>query len=148
MNDEDIKNLVGATLDHIGIAVADPDQAIRLYSNLGLVHSTTEEITEQGVKAYIFPAGQTRIELLSPTRDDSPVAKFLSRKGQGLHHVAFLVEDINKALLTCIENNIKPLYSVPRIGAEGKLIAFLDPRTTGGVLIELTQSVKQESKDF
>jgi len=145
MNDEDIKNLVGATLDHIGIAITDSDQAIKLYSNLGLVHSTTEEISEQGVKAYIFPAGKTRIELLSPTREDSPIARFLSRKGQGLHHIAFLVEDINKALVTCVENNIKPLDTVPRIGAEGNLIAFLDPRTTGGVLIELTQSIKQES---
>ena len=141
MNHEDIIKQLGASLDHIGIAVNDPDQAIKLYSTLGLTHTTAEEVQEQGVKVYMFPAGQTRIEILSPTRDDSPVAKFLSRRGEGLHHIALHVDDVSKALASCAENNIKALDAVPRAGAEGKLIAFLDPRTTGGVLIELTQSV-------
>ncbi len=141
MNQEYIKNLVGASLDHIGIAVTDPDQAIKVYSTIGLDHVTTEDISDQGVRVYIFPAGQARIELLSPIRDDSPVAKFLARKGAGLHHIALEVADIRKALNICAENEIRALDAIPRQGAEGKLIAFLDPRTTGGVLIELTQSV-------
>jgi len=129
-------------LDHIGIAVKDLGTARLIYENLGLLCSERESIEEQKVEVEIFPAGETTIELLEPTSSDSPIAKFISKKGEGLHHIALEVQDIKETLKKCSESGLRLIDKEPRIGAGGHLIAFLHPITAGGVLIELTQKQK------
>ncbi len=140
MFEETVSPVSGAKLDHIGIAVRDLEAPTSLYSQLGLVPSGREQIVEQGVEVVILQAGGSRLELLCPLNEDSPVSKFIARRGEGLHHIALEVEDVRSTLGVCLEKGYQAIDKEPRIGAGGRLIAFLDPRSTGGVLIELTQS--------
>ncbi len=130
-----------ATLDHIGIAVNEFETILSFYESLGLQHTGSEHIADQGVDVVILSAGEARVELLKPVGEDTPVGKFISKRGTGLHHIAFKVADIATSLEIFQNKGFQLIDKEPRIGAEGKLIAFVHPKSTGGVLIELTQSV-------
>lgn len=124
-------------ISHIGIAVKNLEQSIKIYENLGLTLETTEVVESQKVKVAFFPVGETRIELLEPTSGDSPIAKFIEKKGEGIHHMAFGVENIEEAIIQAQENEMQLIDKKPRPGAHGADIAFLHPKSTGRVLIEL-----------
>lgn len=127
-------------LEHIGIAVKDLEESIRFYEEvLGLECYNIEEVAEQKVRTAFFMAGQTKIELLESTSDDGPVARFLEKRGEGVHHLAFAVENIEDALKHATEKGVRVIDNKPRKGAEGLDIAFLHPGSTFGVLTELCQ---------
>ncbi len=127
-------------IDHIGIAVEDLKQAIEIYQNkLGMECAGTEEVAEQKVKVAFFPAGESSIELLEPTSPDSPIAKFIDRKGAGVHHIALGVEDVAAAIEKLKSQGVEMIDHQPRSGAHGAQIAFIHPKSTPGVLIELCQ---------
>ena len=127
-------------IDHTGVAVADLDAAIKLYEEiLGMPLVHRETVTEQGVEAVLLNVGDGHVELLSPLGDDTPVGKFLARKGPGLHHVAYAVEDIEAALEQLSAAGVELIDAKPRVGIRGSLVAFLHPRSTGGVLTEIVQ---------
>ena len=124
-------------IEHIGIAVKSIENAKKYYEEvLQLECYAIEEIKEQKVKTAFFKVGQTKIELLEPTSDDSPVAKFIAKRGEGIHHIAFAVDDTDKALLDAENKGIKLIDKTSRNGAEGLKIGFLHPKSTGGVLTE------------
>lgn len=125
-------------IEHIGIAVNSLDEAIPFYENiLGLKCYKREEIPDQQVKTAFFMVGQTKIELLEPASPDSPVAKFIEKRGVGIHHIAYAVENIDKALGELAEKGIRLIDKKGRKGAEGLNIGFLHPKATMGVLTEL-----------
>jgi len=127
-------------INHIGIAVNSIEGALALYRDtLGMTFEGTEVVEEQKVTVAFLVIGESRIELLEPTSDDSPVARFLSRNGEGIHHIAYEVVDIKKALEKLKGEGIRLVDTVPRYGAHGSSIAFLHPKATGGVLTELCQ---------
>jgi methylmalonyl-CoA/ethylmalonyl-CoA epimerase len=130
-------------IDHLGIAVRSLDESMRLYRDvLGLRAGGTEKIPDQKVRVAFFPIGDTRIELLEPTADDSPIAKFLARKGPGLHHIAYRVDDLAAALAQLKAAGVRMIDEAPRDGAHGMKIAFAHPQSTDGVLVEFCQSAK------
>lgn len=131
-----------AKLDHIGIAVNDLEVATKVYEMLGLELEEREVVPDQGVEVAMLPAGDTRIELLCPMNEASPVAKYIEKRGEGLHHIALQVSDIRATMATCVANDIRLIDKEPRTGAGGKLIAFIHPKSTGGVLLELTQDTE------
>jgi len=133
-----------ATLDHIAVAVKDIAQAARFFAVLGIEVKNREIVAEQGVEVAMLPIGACRLELLQPLADNSSVGRFIARHGEGIHHIAFTVDDIYNALERCRTAGYHPLNDKPRRGAERTLIAFLDPRTTSGVLIELIQKESGE----
>ena len=127
-------------IDHIGLAVADLEEAIDLHVNvygLPLVHRET--VAEQGVEAVLLDVGENHIELLAPLHDDTPVGKFLARRGPGLHHVAYQVEDIESVLRTLRDQGVRLIDETPRTGIRQSQVAFLHPSASGGVLTELVQ---------
>ena len=125
-------------IDHIGIAVADINEGKQLYSKIFGVAEFHEEVVEHyGVHVASFLLNGVRIELTAPMRDDSPIAKFIERRGEGIHHMAFRSSDIHADLHHIEQQNIQTINKEPRDGAHDMLIAFLDPRSTGGVLMEL-----------
>lgn len=124
-------------ISHIGIAVKDLEAGIAFYEKLGLKLEGIEEVPSQKVKVAFLPCGDTRIELLAPTADDSPVAKFIEKRGEGIQHIAFAVQDLPAALRQCETQDIKLIDTEPRPGAHDADIAFLHPKSTLGVLIEL-----------
>ncbi len=128
-------------IEHIGIAVKNLDEAIKFYENvLGLKCYAIEEVEDQKVKTAFFLAGQTKIELLESTEPDGPITKFIKKKGEGIHHIAFAVKDgLQKALNQTEEKGIQLIDNQPRQGAEKMNIAFLHPKSTNGVLIELCE---------
>jgi methylmalonyl-CoA/ethylmalonyl-CoA epimerase len=127
-------------LDHIGIAVQSIERSLPFYRDLlGMVFEGTEEVTEQKVRVAFLAVGETRIELLEPTADDSPVAKFLEKNGEGIHHLAYQVEELAATLAELKAKSVRLIDEVPRRGAHGTLIAFLHPKGSGGVLTELCQ---------
>ncbi|KLU58849.1 glyoxalase/bleomycin resistance protein/dioxygenase superfamily protein [Peptococcaceae bacterium CEB3] len=126
-------------LDHIGIAVADLEEALSLYERLGLTCEGREEVPGQGVSTAALPLGETRLELLQPTRADSPIGKFLAQRGPGVHHLALAVEDIEGKLKELKERGFRVIDEEPRPGAGGSKVAFLHPKGTLGTLIELVQ---------
>lgn len=126
-------------LDHIGIAVESIDKAKVFYEELGLSVRAVEEVPEQKVRVAVLPIGESRIELLETLDPEGPVGKFLAKKGQGLHHIAVKVDDIKAAIEKFRAKGIEMIDREPRRGAEGCLIAFVHPRSTGGVLLELTE---------
>ena len=127
-------------INHIGIAVKSLDAAIPFYRDqLGMRFEGTEEVAEQKVRVAFLQVGESRIELLEPTSSDSPVAKFLEKNGEGIHHMAYEVEDITAALARMKEQGVRLIDESPRNGAHGSLIAFLHPKATGGVLTEICQ---------
>ena len=128
-------------INHIGIAVKSLDAAIPFYRDqLGMRFEGTEEVAEQKVRVAFLQVGESRIELLEPTSSDSPVAKFLEKNGEGIHHMAYEVEDITAALTRMKEQGVRLIDEIPRNGAHGSLIAFLHPKATGGVLTEICQA--------
>ena len=127
-------------LDHVGIAVRSLDEALRPYvDGLGLTADSTEEVAEERVRVAFLPVGETRIELLEPTAEDSPIARFIQRRGEGIHHLCFQVADLDAALERLREAGVPLVDESPRGGAGGSRVAFVHPRGTGGVLIELTE---------
>jgi len=126
-------------IDHLGVAVASIDEALAVYRALGLVEVKREEVPAQRVTAAFLPVGESRIELLEPTSPDSPVAKFLSRRGEGIHHVCFAVEDLEAALADLAGKVFRLVHAAPVEGADGKRVAFLHPEAGRGVLIELSE---------
>lgn len=129
-------------IEHIGIAVENLDEAIKYYENVfGLECYAVEEVADQKVKTAFFMVGQTKIELLESTSPDGPVAKYIEKKGQGIHHIAFAVEGLNKDSLEEVEQKgVRLIDKEPRGGAEGLNIAFLHPKSTFGVLTELCEN--------
>jgi methylmalonyl-CoA/ethylmalonyl-CoA epimerase len=128
-------------IHHVGVAVADLDESIRLYrSALGaeLVHRAVNE--SEGLEAAFLRTGEGEIELMSATRAESPVGKFLAKRGPGLHHVAYGVTDIGKALADASAAGLELIDSAPRMGMHGSLIAFVHPKSMGGVLTELVET--------
>ena len=128
-----------AVLDHVGIAVGDLEQATAFYKALGLEAEAPEEVSSQRVRAHSIPAGQAALELLEPTAPDSPIARFVDKRGPGLHHITLRVEDIRAALAQLKERGVRLIDAEPRPGAEGALIAFVHPSAAHGVLVELAQ---------
>lgn len=127
-------------IEHIGIAVKSLEESIPYYEKvLGLKCYAVEEVKDQKVKTAFFKVGQTKIELLQPTSEDSPVGKFIAKRGQGVHHIAFAVEDIEEQLKSVENSGIELIDKVPRKGAEGLDIGFLHPKSTFGVLTELCE---------
>lgn len=125
-------------IEHIGIAVDNLDESIKYYEDvLGLKCYAVEEVVDQKVKTAFFKVGQTKIELLESTSPDGPIGKFIEKKGQGVHHVAFSVNNLPEALKELDEKGVRLIDQQPRKGAEGLNIAFLHPKSTGGVLTEL-----------
>jgi methylmalonyl-CoA/ethylmalonyl-CoA epimerase len=124
-------------IDHLGIAVRSIEEASKYYeSALGLKCEAVEEVPSQKVRTAFFSVGETHIELLEPTAPDSPVAKFLEKNGEGIHHVAFAVDDVQTQLGQASEAGVRLIHEVPIEGAGGKLVAFLHPKSTFGVLTE------------
>jgi methylmalonyl-CoA/ethylmalonyl-CoA epimerase len=127
-------------IDHVGVAVEDLDAALKLYEGaLGMPLVHRETVTEQGVEAVLLDVGDGHVELLAPLGEETPVGKFLARKGPGLHHVAYAVADIEAALAELSGSGIELIDSEPRIGIRQSRVAFLHPRSTGGVLTEIVQ---------
>lgn len=129
-----------AKLDHIGIAVANLDEAVKFYTDmLGMELHGTETVAEQKVRVAFLPVGDSEVELLESTEPDGPIAKFIEAKGQGIQHLAFTVPDIEAALAELKAKGVRLIDEKPRYGAGGAKIAFLHPKATNGVLIELSQ---------
>jgi len=127
-------------IDHIGIATNGIDEAAKFYrESLGLEVDHVEEVPSQKVRVAMLPLGEARVELLEPTSDDSPIAKFLSKRGSGIHHLAVRVADIRTALADLKRGGTRLIDEEPRPGAGGCLVAFIHPSSTGGVLLELVQ---------
>lgn len=123
-------------ISHIGIAVQDLEDGIAFYEKLGLTLEGVEEVPSQMVKVAFFPCGDTRIELLAPTSEESPVAKFIEKKGEGIQHIAFAVDDLPEELAKAEDSGIRLIDKEPRPGAHHADIAFLHPKSSLGVLIE------------
>jgi len=127
-------------IDHVGIAVKSIDAGKNFWADtLGLEFEGTETVAEQKVITAFFPVGESEVELLESTAPDGPIAKYLEKKGQGIQHVAFRVEDIEAALNELKEKGVRLIDEKPRIGAGGARIAFLHPKSTNGVLVELCE---------
>jgi methylmalonyl-CoA/ethylmalonyl-CoA epimerase len=127
-------------LDHIGIAVNNLNEALGIYEKtLGLKLVKIKTVQEQGVKVALLLAGETKVELLEPINEESSVAKFIVKKGEGIHHIAFTVEDIENSLKEAKQKGIVLIDEKPRIGFEGHKIAFLHPKSTKNVLIEFCE---------
>ncbi|AFD08086.1 methylmalonyl-CoA epimerase [Solitalea canadensis] len=133
-------------IEHIGIAVKDLDTAINYYEDvLGLKCYSIEEVADQKVKTAFFKIGQTKIELLESTSADGPIGKFIEKKGEGIHHIAFAVNNIEEQLQGAASKGIQLIDEKPRKGAEGLSIAFLHPKSTLGVLTELCENKADKS---
>ena len=127
-------------INHIGVAVQSIEASTPFYRDvLGMNFEGTEVVAEQKVKVAFFAIGESRIELLEPTADDSPVAKFLEKNGEGTHHIAYEVDDLEVTLARLKEQGVRLIDEVPRCGAHDTKIAFLHPKASGGVLTELCQ---------
>ena len=127
-------------IDHVGVAVDDLDAALALYEGtFGMPVAHRETVTEQGVDAVLLDVGDTHVELLSPLGPDTPVGKFLERKGPGLHHVAYRVDDIEAALAKLKEDGVELIDAEPRTGIRNSRVAVVHPKATGSVLTEIVQ---------
>ena len=130
-------------IEHIGIAVHDLDRSNELFEALfGEPHYKIEEVLSEGVRTSFFRTGPNKIELLEATSDESPIARFLEKKGEGIHHIAFAVDDIRKEMQRLEEKGFRLLNAEPKRGADNKLVAFVHPKSSNGVLIELCQEAK------
>lgn len=130
-------------INHLGIATRGIDEALKFWGDaLGLENVHSEIVEDQKVRIAMLPIGESRIELLEPTSEDSPISKFLEKRGAGIHHIAVEVEDINASLSKLKEQGMRLIDESPRIGAEGCLVAFVHPSSANGVLLELVQTVK------
>lgn len=130
-------------IDHIGVAVEDIDASLALYRDAFKMEVAHREIVEeQGVEAVLLDVGENHVELLAPLGEDTPIGKFLAKRGPGLHHVAYQVSDIEATLAALRENGQPLIDESPRVGIRGALVAFLEPKGTGKVLTELVQPVE------
>jgi methylmalonyl-CoA/ethylmalonyl-CoA epimerase len=130
-------------LEHIGIAVKNLDESNQLFARLlGKAHYKTEEVVSEGVRTSFFELGGVKIELLEATNADSPIARFIEKRGEGVHHLAFEVADIRKSIHDYGEKGFTLLNNQPKTGADNKQIAFMHPKSAHGVLVELCQEVK------
>jgi methylmalonyl-CoA epimerase len=130
-------------IDHLGIAVSSIDEAMNFWRDgLGLELKEIEVVEEQGVRVAILPVGESRIELLEATGEETPVGKFLAKRGAGIHHLSLEVSDLKAMLEELKKRGVRLIDQEPRVGAGGSLIAFIHPSSTGGVLIELAQKEK------
>ena len=131
-------------IEHLGIAVKDLDKSNSLFEKLlGVSHYKIEEVASEGVRTSFFQSGPNKIELLEATNPDSPIAKFLEKKGEGIHHVAFAVDDIQAEMNRLEGEGFVILPGFPKRGADNKQVAFLHPKGTSGVLVELCQEIKE-----
>lgn len=130
-------------INHLGIATKGIEEALKFWEDaLGLENVHMEVVEDQKVRVAMLPIGESRIELLEPTAEDSPIAKFLEKRGGGIHHIAVEVEDIEAALAKLKREGMRLIDETARIGAEGCLVAFVHPASANGVLLELVQSKK------
>ncbi|HQZ98394.1 MAG TPA: methylmalonyl-CoA epimerase [Pyrinomonadaceae bacterium] len=130
-------------INHLGIATKGIDEALRFWSDaLGLENVHTEIVEDQKVRVAMLPIGESRIELLEPTSEDSPISKFLEKRGGGIHHIAVEVDDIEVSLAKLRSEGMRLIDETPRIGAEGCLVAFVHPSSANGVLLELVQTIE------
>ena len=128
-------------INHLGIATKGIDEALKFWGDaLGLENVHTETVADQKVRVAILPLGESRIELLEPTSDDSPISKFLEKRGGGIHHIAVEVDDIGASLAKLRSQGVPLIDETPRIGAENCLVAFVHPAAANGVLLELVQT--------
>ena len=131
-------------VEHIGIAVKDLTSSNALFEKLlGVPHYKMEEVASEGVRTSFFKSGPNKIELLEATSPESPIAKFLEKKGEGIHHIAFAVEDLEAEIKRLESENFVILPGFPKKGADNKKVAFLHPKGTNGVLVELCQEIKE-----
>lgn len=129
-------------IEHIGIAVKDLEKSNELFAGLfGKAHYKVEVVESEGVKTSFFEAGPNKIELLEGTSEDSPISKFITKKGEGIHHIAFAVDDILNEVTRLKKEGFVVLNETPKKGADNKLVVFLHPKSTNGVLIELCQEM-------
>lgn len=129
-------------IEHIGIAVKDIENSNHLFSALfGKEHYKTEAVESEGVMTSFFKCGPNKIELLQATNKDSAIAKFIEKKGEGIHHIAFAVDDVESEIKRLTSEGFRMIHEKPKKGADNKLIAFLHPKSTNGVLIELCQDI-------
>lgn len=127
-------------IEHIGIAVNNLEEAIATYTELlGTPCYKTEEVESEGVKTAFFQVGESKIELLQAGSENSPIAKFIAKKGEGIHHIAFDVNDIHASMQELAGKGFQPLNETPKNGADNKLVAFIHPKSSHGVLVELCQ---------
>ena len=130
-------------INHLGIATKGIDEALKFWGDaLGLENVHTEIVEEQKVRVAMLPIGESRIELLEPTSEDSPISKFLEKRGGGIHHIAVEVDDIESALAKLKSQGMRLIDETPRIGAEGCRVAFVHPSAANGVLLELVETKK------
>lgn len=130
-------------IEHLGIAVKDLDASAKMYEALlGKASYKTEKVESEGVTTMFFQLGESKIELLEASNSDSPIAKFIEKRGEGIHHIAYDVEDIEKEISRLKEEGFEMIHDVPKNGADNKRIAFLHPKSSGGVLVELCQEKK------
>lgn len=130
-------------INHLGIATKGIDEALKFWSDaLGLENVHTEIVEDQKVRVAMLPIGESRVELLEPISDDSPISKFLEKRGGGIHHLAVETDDIAASLRQLKDSGVRLIDENPRVGAEGCLVAFVHPSSTGGVLLELVQTSK------
>ena len=128
-------------INHLAIATKGIDEALKFWGDaLGLENVHTETVEDQKVRVAMLPLGESRIELLEPTSDDSPISKFLEKRGGGIHHIAVEVEDIEASLARLKKQGMRLIDETPRVGAENCLVAFVHPAATNGVLLELVQT--------
>ncbi|NCT09691.1 MAG: methylmalonyl-CoA epimerase [Flavobacteriia bacterium] len=134
-------------IEHIGIAVKDLEKSNQLFASLfGAPHYKIEEVVSEGVKTSFFKSGPNKIELLQATNPESSIAKFIEKKSEGIHHIAFLVQDIFAEIVRLKKEGFVVLNETPKKGADNKLVVFLHPKTTNGVLIELCQEIHISQK--
>jgi methylmalonyl-CoA epimerase len=128
-------------INHLGIATKGIEESLKFWSDaLGLENVHTEIVEDQKVRVAMLPIGESRVELLEPTSDDSPISKFLEKRGGGIHHIAVEVDDIEASLAQLKAQGMRLIDETPRVGAEGCLVAFVHPAASGGVLLELVQT--------
>jgi methylmalonyl-CoA/ethylmalonyl-CoA epimerase len=130
-------------IEHIGIAVKDIEKSNDLFKSLfGEAHYKIEYVASEGVKTSFFQCGPNKIELLQATNEDSPIAKYIDKKGEGIHHIAFAVDDIEVEIKRLTDEGFQMIHKAPKKGADNKLIAFLHPKSSNGVLVELCQDIR------
>lgn len=127
-------------IDHIGIAVHNLEAALRPYAAIGIRPTLTESVPTEGVRVAFLPVGESHLELLEPMTADGVIAKFLERRGEGMHHLALAVEDIVAAMAQARAAGLAVIDEVPRAGARGRKVAFVHPKSVGGVLLEFVQN--------
>ena len=134
-------------INHIGIAVPELEAAVEQYKSLGFHYHGSEEVASQKVRTAFFEVGESHVELLEPTADDSPISKFLGKRGSGIHHICVEVDNIDEALASYKQAGVRLINEEPFIGAGGHRVAFVHPKATSGVLLELLEAKSESGED-